>query len=161
MNYLIAVYPNKVEALSARTALEKASLPSEQISILGEGFKTTDEYGLIKPERQAKNHVKILAYWLIPMGFACGYAFNLLANIEIIPVNGVLNQVIGGLLGAAFPLLFAFTVGRSVKSTVVNQDAWLYRSRLNAGKYLIVFHGTDELVNIATSTLHYFDVENI
>ena len=160
MNYLIAVYPNKVEALSARTALEK-SLPGEQISILGEGFKTTDEYGLIKPEQQAKNNVQSFAYWLVPMGFACGYAFNLLANIEIIPVNGVINQVLGGLLGAAFSLLFAFAVGSSVKSTVVNEDAWLYRDRLNAGKYLIVFHGTDELVNIATSTLHYFDVENI
>lgn len=160
MNHLIAVYPNKVEALSARTALEK-SLPGEQISILGEGFKSTDEYGLIKPQRQAKNKVQTFAYTLVPIGFACGYAFNLLANIQIIPVNGILNQVIAGLLAAAFSLLFAFAIGSSVKSTVVNQDAWLYRARLNAGKYLIVFHGTDELVNIATGILHSKDVENI
>ncbi|WP_414619850.1 hypothetical protein [Calothrix sp. CCY 0018] len=160
MNYLIAVYANKVEALSARTALEK-SLPSEQISILGEGFESTDEYGLIKPERQAKSNLQSFAYWVVPLGFACGYAFNFLENIEIPTVDGVLNQVAGGLLGAAFGLLFAFAVGSSVESNVVNKDASLYRDRLNAGKYLIVFHGTSELVKIATNTLHCFDVENI
>ena len=160
MNYLIAVYANKVEALSARTALEK-SLPGEQISILGEGFESTDEYGLIKPDRQAKSNLQSFAYWVVPLGFACGYAFNFLANIEIPTVDGVLNQVAGGLLGAAFGLLFAFAVVSSVESTVVNKDASLYRDRLNAGKYLIVFHGTSELVKIATSTLHSFDVENI
>lgn len=161
MNHLIAVYPNRVEALSARTALEKESLPSEQISILGEGFKSTDEYGLIKPEREAKNNAQSLAYWLVPIGFACGCAFNWLANIKIIPVDGVLNQVIGGLLGAAFCLLFAFAADNSSELSASNEDAWLYRDRLSAGKYLIVFHGTDELVKKAINTLHYFEVKDI
>lgn len=161
MNYLVAVYPNKLEALSARTALEKESLPSEQISILGEGFKSTDEYGLIKPSRQAKNNIQSLVYWLIPIGFAYGYAFNLLANMEIIPVNGVLNQVFGGLLGAAFGLLFAYAIDSRFAVKPSNEDALLYRSCLNAGKYLVVFHGTDELVKKATNTLYYFQVEDI
>lgn len=161
MNYLIVVYRNKVEALSARTALENESLPSEKISILGEGFKNTDEYGLIKPEQQAKNKLQTFAYWLLPIGFACGYAFDLLANIEIIPAGGVLNQVVGGLLGAAFGFLLAYAINSSFGLTVSNDDSWLYRDRLNAGKYLIVFHGTDELVKKATNTLYSFDVKNI
>jgi hypothetical protein len=159
MNYLVAVYPNKLKALSARTALEKYCLPSEQISILGEGFKTTDDYGLIKPERQAKNlH---LAYWLVPIGFACGYAFNLLANIQIIPASGVLNQVVAGLLGATFGLLLANAIDGRFGVTLSNEDSWLYRDCLNAGKYLVIFHGTDELVKKATNALHSFEVENI
>ena len=157
MNYLIAVYANKAEALSARAALENESLPTEQISILGEGFKSTDDYGLIKPEPQTKNNLH-LVYWLLPIGFACGYAFNLLMNIEIIAAGDILNQVIGGLLGATFGFLFAFAVDNSFGVTVSNDDSWLYRSRLNAGKYLIVFHGTDELVKKATNTLHSFEV---
>lgn len=160
MNYLVAVYPNKVEALSARTALENESLPSEQISIIGEGFKSTDDYGLIKPESQVKNNLH-LAYWLVPIGFACGYAFNLLVNIEIIPTATVFYQLVGGLLGAAFGFLFAFTINSSFGVTVSNEDSWLYRDRLNAGKYLIVFRGTEELVKKATSILHSFEVEKI
>jgi hypothetical protein len=160
MNYLIAVYPNKIEALSARAALETNSLPSKQISILGEGFKSTDDYGLIKPERQAKNKLHF-AYSLVPIGFACGYAFKMFTNIEIITLGSVLNQVVGGLLGAFFGFLFAYAINNRFELTVSNDDSWLYRERLNAGKYLIVFHGTDELVKKATSILHSFDVENI
>ncbi|MEM6752439.1 MAG: hypothetical protein AAF630_05645 [Cyanobacteria bacterium P01_C01_bin.38] len=160
MNYLIAVYPNEVEALSARTALENESLPSEQISIVGEGFKSTDDYGLIKPERQARNNPDV-AYWLVPIGFACGYAFSLLANIEIIPAGSFPNQFVGGLLVAVFVFLLASAVGNKFGLNVNNDDSWLYRDRLNAGKYLIVFHGTDELVKKATSTLHSFEVENV
>ena len=160
MNYLIAVYANKAEALSARAALENESLPSEQISIVGEGFKSTADYGLIKPEGQAKNNLH-LVYSLVPIGFACGYAFSLLINIEIIPPGDVLNQVIGGLLGATFGFLFAFAVDNSFGVTLSNDDSWLYRDRLNAGKYLIVVRGTDELVKKATNRLHSFEVENI
>ncbi|MEL6164539.1 MAG: hypothetical protein AAFR37_12525 [Cyanobacteria bacterium J06628_3] len=43
MNYLIAVYPNRFQALSAFTALKKESFPSEQISILGQGYKNTTQ----------------------------------------------------------------------------------------------------------------------
>lgn len=160
MNYLIAVYRNKVEALSARTALENESLPSEKISILGEGFKTTDDYGLIKPEQQAKNKLHFV-YCLVPIGFACGYAFNLLANIEIISVHDVLNQVVGGLLGATFGFILAFAINSNFGLRVSYDDSRHYRDRLNAGKYLIVFCGTDELVKKAINTLHSFDAKNI
>ncbi len=160
MNYLIAVYPNKVEVLAARTALENESLPTEQISIVGEGFKSTDDYGLIKPQRQPKNNLH-LPYSLAPIGFACGYAVSLLANIEIIPAGSVPNQVVAGLLAAAFVFLFTRAVNNRFEPTVSNDDSWIYRSRLNAGKYLIVFRGTDELVKKATNTLYSFDIENI
>ncbi len=161
MNYLITVYPNRIQVEAAYTALEKEGLPTEQISILGEGYKSTDEYGLINPKEQAKNNIQRLRYWLIPFGFAVGYAFNLLTNIKIIPVDGIINPIIAGLLGAASGVLGAVVVGDRVGVTVGNKDALLYRSRLDAGKYLIVFQGTEELVKKATSILHSFQPENI
>ncbi|MEA5596303.1 hypothetical protein [Rivularia sp. UHCC 0363] len=161
MNYLIAVYSNRIQGEGAYTALEKAGLPTKQISILGDGYKNADEYGLINPKKQAKNNVQRLNYWLIAFGFAAGYGFNMLTNIEIIPNVGVLNPVIGGLLGAASGILGAFFVGNSVGLTVGSGDALLYRDRLNAGKYLILFEGTEALVKEATNILRSFDPENI
>ncbi|MEM1392557.1 MAG: hypothetical protein AAGG00_04550 [Cyanobacteria bacterium P01_H01_bin.150] len=161
MNYLIAVYPNRLQALSAFTALEKESLPREQISILGEGYKTADDYGIIQPNLQSKNNVKRLAYWLVPCGFIAGFTLIFFTNIEIITASNAINWITGGLLGAFFGLLTTFGLGRNVKSAAVNKDAWLYRQRLNSGKYLIFFHGTEELVNKATSILHSFQGEDV
>ena len=161
MNYLIAVYSNRIQAEAAYTALEKEGLPTEQISILGKGYKSADEYGLINPNQQAKNNVQLLNYWLIPFGFVAGYTFNILTNIEIIPGGSIVNHVFGGLLGGASGALGGFFVGGSVGLTVGSGDALLYRNRLNAGKYLIVFQGTEELVQKATIILRSFEPENI
>lgn len=161
MNYLIAVYSNRIQAEAAYTALEEAGLPTKQISILGAGYKSADEYGLINPNKQAKNNAQRLTYWLIPFGFAAGYAFNLLTNIEIIPNGGTFNPIIGGLLGAASGLFGAFVVGGSVGLTVGSGDALIYRNRLNAGKYLIILEGSEELVKQATNILRSFEPENI
>lgn len=161
MNYLIAVYSNRIQAEAAYTALEKVGLATEQISILGNGYKSADEYGLINPNQQAKSNAQHLSYWLLPFGFAAGYGFNLLTNIEIIPAGGIINPIIGGLLGAASGVLGAFVVGGSVGLTVDSPDALIYRNRLNAGKYLIIFEGTEELVKQATNILRSFEPENI
>ncbi len=159
--YLIAVYPNRIQAEAAYTALEKEGLPTEQISILGNGYKSADEYGLINPNQQAKSNVQLLNYWLIPFGFAAGYTFNVLTHIEIIENAGVINHIIGGLLGAASGALGSFFVGGAVGLTVGSGDALIYRNRLNAGKYLIIFEGSEEEVKKATGILRSFDPENI
>ena len=44
MNYLVAVLPDRIQAEAAYTALEKEGLPIEQVSILGKGYKSADEF---------------------------------------------------------------------------------------------------------------------
>ncbi len=161
MNYLVAVLPDRIKAEEAYSALEKEGLPTHQVDILGNGYKSADEYGLIDPNQQARKGATRLVYWLIPFGFAAGYAFNLLTGIEIIPAGGVINPLIGGLLGAASGALGAFVSGGSTGLTVGSGDALPYRNRLNAGKYLIVVKGTEELTRQATRVLRQFEPENI
>lgn len=162
MNYLIAVLSNRVQAEAAYSALEQAGLADGQIDILGNGYKSADEYGLIDPNQQARKGATRLAYWTVPFGFAAGFAFNLLSGIEIsaaIPPIG--NHIIGGLLGAASGGLGAYFVGSGVGLTAGSGDALPYRNRLNAGKYLLVVKGTEELTRRATSILRQFEPENI
>lgn len=162
MNYLVAVLPDQTQAEAAYSALEKSGLPTEQIDILGSGYKSADEYGLIDPNQQARKGAKRLVYWLVPFGFVAGYAFNYLTGIEIFStLNPIGNHLIGGLLGAASGALGAYLVGGGVGLTTGSGDALTYRNRLNAGKYLIVIKGTEELTRQATRILRSYEPENI
>jgi hypothetical protein len=102
-----------------------------------------------------------LSSWLIPFGFVAGYAFNVLTGIEIFPIGNLGNHLIGGLLGAASGALGAYFVGGGVGLSVGSGDALPYRNRLNAGKYLIVVKGTEELTRQATRILRQFEPENL
>ncbi len=161
MNYLVAVLPDRIQAEEAYSALEKEGIPTSQDDIVGNGYKSADEYGLIDPNQQARKGATRLAYWVIPFGFLAGYAFNVLTGIEIIPASGIINPIIGGLLGAASGALGAFLVGGGVGLSVGSGDALPYRNRLNAGKYLLVVKGTEELTRQATRILRQFELENI
>lgn len=162
MNYLVAVLPDRTQAEAAYTALEKEGLPMERVNILGQGYKSADEFGLIDPNEQARKQATRLLYWLVPFGFVAGYAFNVLTGIEIFSWAGAIgNHIIGGLLGAASGALGSFFVGGGVGLTVGSGDALAYRNRLNAGKYLIVAKGTEELTRGATRILRQFEPENI
>ncbi|MBV6623206.1 MAG: hypothetical protein KI793_09775 [Rivularia sp. (in: Bacteria)] len=162
MNYLVAVLSNRFQVEAAYTALEKENFSKEQISILGQGYKSADEFGFIQPNKQAGKQSKKLIYWVIPFGFVAGYAFNLLSGIEILPWAGSIgNHIIGGILGAASGGLGAVLVGGAVGWTVGSGDALVYRNRLNAGKYLIVFKGSDVQIREATRVLRQYEPENI
>lgn len=134
----------------------------EQVTILGQGYQSADQFGLINPNQEAGKRSGQLAYWLIPFGFAAGYLFNLLSGIELFAWAGQFgNHIIGGILGALSAALGALLVGGGVGWTTSSGDALVYRNRLNAGKYLIVAQGDEGVVRNATQVLRQFDPENI
>lgn len=158
MNYLITVYRNRVNAEAAYAVLEKYCLPRENISILGKGYKKTDEYGVIKPNRQEKVYLRTFAFYLIPIGLIAGLSFNLLTNIEIFFGSIILSRTTEILLAGITGLLLALLVNNIFKE---EDDSCLYRNRLNAGKYLIMVQGNQELIEKATVILRNFEVEDI
>ncbi|MEH1967747.1 MULTISPECIES: hypothetical protein [unclassified Nostoc] len=162
MNYLVAVLPDRTKAEAAYSALEKAGLQISQVNILGNGYLSADEFGLIDPNQQAHKQTTRLLWWLIPFGFIAGYAFNYLTGIEIFPqATRFGNEFIAGLLGAVAGALGAGLIGRGVGLTASSGDALPYRNRLNAGKYLIVVTGNEDFTREATRVLRPFEPENI
>ncbi len=163
MHYLIAVLPDRIQAEAAYTALEKDNVPLAQVSILGQGYKSADEFGFIKPEQPAKQQAQLMAYWLIPFGFILGFSFDFLTNISLFPWlgNAWAGHILGGALGASFAAVGSFVVGGGVGLLVGGGDALIYRNRLNAGKYLIVVKGAEPLIQKATPILRQFDLDNI
>ena len=162
MNYLIAVLSDRIQAEAAYSALEKEGLPLEQITILGRGYKSADEFGLIDPNQQAQNNIKRMALWLVPFGFAAGISFSILTGLNTFAWAGNTgNHLIGGLLGATAAALGSFFVGGGAGIAIGSSDALPYRNRLNAGKYLIVVKGSESLTRRATGTLRQFNPENL
>jgi hypothetical protein len=158
MNYLVAVLPDRIQAEAAYLALEKSGIKS---TILGRGYKTADEFGLIDPKDQAKKQAQIMATWLIPFGFFAGFTFSLITGLDTFAWAGeVGNHIVGGLLGAASGAMGGVFVGGGV-SLLISGDALPYRNSLDAGKYLVAVEGSETLTRQATKILRQFDPENI
>jgi hypothetical protein len=163
MNYLVAVLPDRIKAEEAYSALEKAGLSMDKVAILGRGYKSADEYGLIDPNEQARKQARLMAIWLVPFGFAAGFTFSLITNLNTFTAwaGEFGDHFIGGLLGAIAGAMGSVFVGGGVGLLVGGGDALPYRNRLNEGKYLIVVNGSETLTRKATSVLREFDPENL
>jgi len=162
MNYLIAVLPDRIQAEAAYTALETAGLPLDRVTILGKGYQTADEFGLIDPNQEARQQSRLMSFWLVPFGFFSGIAFSLLTDLHTFAWAGTVgNHLIGGLLGAVGGKLGSIFIGGGVGLAVGGGDALPYRNRLNAGKYLLVVTGTPVLTNKATKILQEFKPESL
>jgi len=162
MNYLIAVLSDRIQAEAAYVALEKEEVPTDRVSILGKGYKSADEFGLIDPNEPARKQVKLMASWLIPFGFVAGYTFSLITGLDTFAWAGEIgNHAIGGVLGAISGGLGSLLVGGGVGLIIGGGDAVPYRNRLNAGKYLVVVQGSETLIRKATAVLRKLNPENI
>jgi hypothetical protein len=162
MNYLIAVLSDRIQAEEAYTALEKAGIGQDRIAILGKGYKSADEFGLIDPTEQAKKQAIFMAIWLVPFGFFGGYGFDLITGLDTFSWAGEpFNHIIGGFLGAIGGAMGSFFVGGGVALSTSGGDALPYRNRLNAGKYLVVVKGSEVLKMQATNILRQFNPENL
>ncbi|MEL6937925.1 MAG: hypothetical protein AAFO84_01895 [Cyanobacteria bacterium J06598_1] len=161
MNYVVAVLSDRIQAEEAYTALEKAKITMDKVDILGPGFKSADEYGLIDPKDEAWKQISRMAIWIVPFGFVSGFTFNLVTGLNTFPWAGTLgNQIIGGFLGSIGGAMGSFFIGGGVGAGSAG-DVLSYRNRIKAGKYLIVVKGSDGLISQSSRILRTFRPETI
>lgn len=162
MNYVIAVLADRIQAEAAYSQLEKEGIPQKQMSIVGRGYKTADEFGFIDPQQPARKQARLMSFWLVPFGFIGGIAFNLATDYQVFPEIGLLgNRLLGGLLGAIGGAMGSFFVGGFTGAAMGSGDALPYRNRLKEGKYILAVSGAPNLTNKATSILKGFQPESL
>jgi len=154
MNYLVAVMGDRIQAEAAYTALEKANLPTTQLSIVGRGYKDLGDLSFEDPSEIGRRRMKIMSAWLVPFGFIGGVAFSLATELSTFAWAGeVGNHVVGGFLGA---------IGASMGSVFINGgpilalgkgDSQSYRDRLEQGQYLVVVEGNDGVIRRANPVI--------
>jgi hypothetical protein len=144
MSYLIAVVADRIAAEEAYTALEQGGFAQKALTIIGTGYKTADEFGLVDPKQEALKRAKLMAIWLVPFGFIAGYGFNLITGLHTLDWAGEPgNHIVGGLLGAIGGAMGSFFVGGGVGLSFGGGDAFPYRNFLKSGKYLVVLSGNE------------------
>jgi hypothetical protein len=162
MNYLVAVLSDRKRADSAYAALEKAGVPMDQVARLGKEYPTADDFGLINPQARANRLSKLMSFWLVPFGFAAGFTFSLITNLDTFAWAGELgNHLVGGLLGAVSGAMGSFFIGRSSGLTDNSDDFLPYRNRLQEGKYLILVRGPESLIRQARTVLQKSKPESL
>jgi hypothetical protein len=162
MSYLIAVLVDRFQAETAYTELEKAGLPLDKVDILGKGYKSADEFGLIDPNQVARDRMKQMALWIVPFGFAAGTAFSLATNLHTFAWAGeVGDRLLGGVMGAIGGAMGSVFVGGGIGTALGSGDALPYRNRLNAGKYLVVVTGSPNLLQQSRRILNRCNPESL
>lgn len=163
MSYLIAVLGDRIQAELAYTTLEAQGLTSPQVTILGQGYRSADEFGLLDPQQEAKKRALFMSYWLVPFGFIAGYGFNQITGLDTLDWAGDPgNHILGGLLGAVGGAMGSYFVGGGVGlSFGGGGDAQAYRNYLKAGKYLVIVRGGAALRAKATDLLRPLKPEKL
>lgn len=162
MNYIIAVLGDRIQAEAAYSALEKENIPTQNMTIVGKGYKTADEFGFIDPNKKSKKQATIMSFWLVPFGFIAGYAFNVSTQYMLFPSIGALgNHIVGGLFGAIAGAMGSIFVGGGVGIGIGGGDALPYRNRVKAGKYLVVVKGAPNITNKANRILKQVKTETL
>jgi len=162
MNYLVAVLPDRIQAEAAYSTLEADNFPMDDVSILGRGYKSADEFGFLDPKQTARKQALLMSFWLVPFGFIGGFAFNVSTQYTLLPWAGAIgNHLIGGLFGAIAGAMGSFFVGGGSGLIFGSGDALPYRNRLNEGKYIIIVKGPANLTNRATRLLKPFNPETM
>lgn len=162
MNYLIAVLPDRTQAEAAYAALEAGGLPKAKVSILGKGYQSADEFGLVDPQQERQGLARLMAFWLVPFGFLGGFAFNVATGFDLFDWAGTWgNRLLGGLLGAIGGAMGSFFVGGGTGIVAGGKTAPPYRKSLKEGKYLIVVNAPANMTNTATRILRQFKPEAV
>lgn len=164
MNYVVAVLADRLQAEAAQSKLETAGLPTDNISIVGNGCKSIEDFDFMDPKKGARLRARLMSFWLVPFGFIGGYAFNLSTQFELFSWAGSLgNHLIGGLFGAIAGAMGSFFVGGGTGLLFSGDDnAIPYRRQiLQEGKYAVVVQGAPNLTNRANRILKELRPENI
>ncbi|MEB3293028.1 MAG: hypothetical protein VKJ24_07695 [Synechococcales bacterium] len=160
MNYLVAVFADRAQAEAALTQLETAEKSSDPFAILGSGYQSIDEFGLPDPSQDTRTRARLMASWLVPFGFLGGMGFNLSTHLNTFPWAGPIgNVLLGGVLGAIGGGMGGVFMGGGVG--ILDADSTPYRTRLAAGKYLVVVQGGEFLIRRSLSILRQADPESL
>jgi hypothetical protein len=162
MNYLVAVLSDRIQAETAYLALESGGLTRSNMTILGQGFTSADDYGLQDPIEKVRNQVKLMASWLVPFGFLGGVGFSLATGLHTFGWAGEIgNHIVGGLCGAIGGTMGSIFVSGGVSLVLGGGDSKPYRERLAAGKYLVVVTGNEQVLRKANPILIRCDPESL
>lgn len=152
---LLAVYPNHMSAENALKFLQKNGMKMDQLSIVGQDFKTIEKpIGFLTTGSVACDGARVGAWTGGFFGILVGAAFLIVPGLGPLVIVGPLAAtLLGGIEGALAGSAIGALAGALVSLGFSKNQAIRYESQIKAGKFLVTFNGDSEQVAAAKKLL--------
>jgi hypothetical protein len=152
---VIAVYPHVDEAEEAVKQLGVGGFPIQHVSIIAQNLGTEKKiHGFVTSCDVAKSSARTGAWVGGIFGLLVGAAFIWVPGVGPLVVAGSLaSALLGGVEGAVAGAAFTGLLGWLAALGISKQHILKYEQYVQAGKYLVVAHGTADDVKKAQAIL--------
>ena len=152
---VIGVYNTMDQAEKAIQRLDQGGVPIRQVSIVAKNLESEKKItGFVTAGDVAKSAAGVGAWTGGLFGLLVGAAFLWVPGVGPMIIAGPLAAaLIGSLEGAAAGGATGGLLGALMGWGVSQQHILKYEQSVNAGKYLLVYHGSDDEVNKANDIL--------
>jgi hypothetical protein len=151
----IVALPDEASAFGAYRLLQYHGISPEHLAIVGHGYSSPENVGLVEPMQIAMRCAKRIGAIASMVGTAIGFVLFLICYLALtMPLDTTLillipaSTIMGGFLGAVLGALLAFFGEGST--------AGVYRHHLRKGHYLLMIEGTEQLVRSAQTVLNQY-----
>jgi len=152
---VVAVYPLHSDAENAINLLKKGNFNIKKLAIVGQGYHTEDQVvGYYTIGDRMKHWGKNGAFWGGLWGMLVGSAFFLIPGVGPVIVAGSAVAWIVGALESSVVIGGLSALGAALYSIGIPKDSALkYESSVQAGKFVLIAHGTPIEADLARSIL--------
>ena len=152
---LLAVYPNHMAAENALRLLQKNGMKMDQLSIVGQDFKTIEKpIGFLTTGSVACDGARVGAWTGGFFGILVGAAFLIVPGIGPLVIVGPLAAtLLGGVEGALAGSAIGALAGALVSLGFSKNQAIRYESQIKAGKFLVTLKGDAQQLESAKKLL--------
>ncbi len=160
---LLAVYSDHDSAEDAVKLLQKNGMPMDQLSIIGQDFKTIEKpIGFLTTGSAASDGARVGAWTGGLFGILVGAAFLIVPGIGPLVIVGPLAAtLLGGVEGAIAGSALGAVAGALVSLGFSKNEAIRYESQIKAGKFLVTLKGDSEQIEKAKKLVGEHNAESV
>jgi hypothetical protein len=147
-NAVVAIYDSHSQAEEAVKELQRSGFDIKKLSIVGKGYHTEEQVvGFYNTGDRMKHWGKLGAFWGGLWGMLFGAAFFVIPGLgPILAAGPVVAWIVGALEGAVVVGGLS-AVGAGLYSIGIPKDSVVkYEAALKSDKYLVLAHGTADVV---------------
>jgi hypothetical protein len=160
---MLAVYPDHDSAEDAVKLLQKNGMRMDQLSIVGQDFKTIEKpIGFLTTGSVACDGARVGAWTGGLFGILVGAAFLIVPGVGPLVIVGPLAAtLLGGVEGAIAGSAVGALAGALVSLGFSKNQAIRYESQIKAGKFLVTLKGDSEQIQKAKQLVGENNAESV
>ncbi|QDV85827.1 general stress protein [Planctomycetes bacterium TBK1r] len=160
---VVAIYDTHTQAEDAIKQLQASGIELNQLSIVGRDYHSEDHaIGYYNTGDRVKYWGKLGAFWGGIWGLLVGSGLFWLPGIGAVVVGGPLVAGLVAALENAIVTGGMSALGAAIYSVGIPKDSIVqYESSIEAGKFLVMIHGSTDKLTKAKEALHQTDAASV